>query len=165
MIILDTIRTNTRNSLFIAKELIAASWYSNGDKTRCSKIVRALSPRGNVYMCRDHAANEEEMFYSPKTIQFFSTNQFKSSNESFHVIESRENILTVCPVKNIQYEELDIKDKLYWLSDDYQKYLIKPLYESIVAINSQNEELYPFVENVASNIDDMIHHFKKGTKW
>ena len=73
--------------------------------------------------------------------------------------------MTVCPVKNIQYEELDIKDKLYWLSDDYQKYLIKPLYESIVAINSQNEELYPFVENVASNIDDMIHHFKKGTKW
>ena len=165
MIILDTIRTNTRNSLFIAKELIAASWYSDGDKTRCSKVVRALSPRGNVYMCRDHAANEEEMFYSPKTIQFFSTNQFKSSNESFPVIESRENVLTVCPVKNIQYEELDVKDKLYWLSDDYQKYLIKPLYESIVAINSQNEELYPFVENVASNIDDIIHHFKKGTKW
>lgn len=165
MIILDTIRTNTRNSLFVAKEIIAASWYSNGDKTRCSKIVRALSPRGNVYMCRDHAANEEEMFYSPKTIQFFSTNQFKSSNESFPVIESRENVLTVCPVKNIQYEELDIKDKLYWLSDDYQRYLIKPLYESIVVINSQNEELYPFVENVASNIDDIICYFKKGTKW
>lgn len=165
MIILDTIRTNTRNSLFVAKEIIAASWYSNGDKTRCSKIVRALSPRGNVYMCRDHAANEEEMFYSPKTIQFFSTNQFKSSNESFPVIESRENVLTVCPVKNIQYEELDIKDKLYWLSDDYQRYLIKPLYESIIVINSQNEELYPFVENVASNIDDIICYFKKGTKW
>lgn len=165
MIILDTIRTNTRNSLFVAKEIIAASWYSNGDKTRCSKIVRALSPRGNVYMCRDHAANEEEMFYSPKTIQFFSTNQFKSSNESFPVIESRENVLTICPVKNIQYEELDIKDKLYWLSDDYQRYLIKPLYESIIVINSQNEELYPFVENVASNIDDIICYFKKGTKW
>lgn len=165
MIILDTIRTNTRNSLFVAKELMAADWYSDGDKTRCSKIVRALSPRGNVYMCRDHAANEEEMFYSPKIVKFFSTNQFKSEDESFHVIESRENVLTVCPVKNIQYEDLGVKSKLYWLAANYQKYLIKPLYESIVAINAQNEKLYPFVEKISSNIESIIYHFKRGSEW
>ena len=160
----DICISGSGKSLFIAKELIAASWYHRGEKDLCSKNVRAISPRGNIYMCRDHAANEEEMFYSPKVIRFFSKNNLKSDNESFPVVEENEKELTHCPVKNIQYKEAGVDKDLYWLKDSWQDFIIKPLYMTIIAVNSNDDESMGIVDCFYSRIDDFIRAAISGEK-
>lgn len=141
--------------LFVAKELLSSKWFNQGERTQCSKMVRAISPRGNVYMCRDHAANEEELFYSPKIIQFLNKNNFKNDNESFPVIEQNENNLTPCPVKNIQYRGSKVDGSLYWLEDEVQKLYIEPLYRSIQVLDNKRKEAY----------NDMLTYSKTVTKY
>ena len=160
----DICISGSGKSLFIAKELMAASWYHRGEKDLCSKNVRAISPRGNIYMCRDHAANEEEMFYSPKVIRFFSKNNLKSDNESFPVVEENEKELTHCPVKNIQYKEAGVDKDLYWLKDSWQDFIIKPLYMTIIAVNSNDDESMGIVDCFYSRIDDFIRTAISGEK-
>ena len=42
------------------RELISSDFFFNKQGgVSCTDSVRALSPRGKVYLCRDHAANEE----------------------------------------------------------------------------------------------------------
>lgn len=144
-------------SLFVAKELMAASWYHKSDKDLCSKNVRAISPRGNIYMCRDHAANEEEMFYSPKVIRFFNRNNLKSDNESFPVVEENEKDLTHCPVKNIQYRQAGVENDLYWLSDSWQDFVVKPMYSTIIAVNSQDEKLPEIINYFYPRVDKLLN--------
>lgn len=146
--------------LFVAKELLSSSWYNNGEKTQCSKWIRALSPRGNIYMCRDHAANEEEMFYSPKVIQFFNKNNLKIDNGSFPFVEQNENNLTLCSVKNIQYRDLKIDDKLYWLDDEWQDLIIRPLYQIIMAINVCDKTVRPYIEKYISMLPAIFERLK-----
>lgn len=146
--------------LFVAKELLSSSWYNNGEKTQCSKWIRALSPRGNIYMCRDHAANEEEMFYSPKVIQFFNKNNLKISNGSFPFVEQNENNLTLCSVKNIQYRDLKIDDKLYWLDDEWQDLIIRPLYQIIMAIDVGDKTVKPYIEKYISMLPAIFERLK-----
>lgn len=146
--------------LFVAKELLSSSWYNNGEKTQCSKWIRALSPRGNIYMCRDHAANEEEMFYSPKVIQFFNKNNLKIDNGSFPFVEQNENNLTLCSVKNIQYRDLKIDDKLYWLDDEWQDLIIRPLYQIIMAINVGDKTVRPYIEKYISMFPAIFERLK-----
>lgn len=146
--------------LFVAKELLSSSWYNNGEKTQCSKWIRALSPRGNIYMCRDHAANEEEMFYSPKVIQFFNKNNLKISNGSFSFVEQNENNLTLCSVKNIQYRDLKIDDKLYWLDDEWQDLIIRPLYQIIMAIDVGDKTIKPYIEKYISMLPAIFERLK-----
>lgn len=146
--------------LFVAKELLSSSWYNNGEKTQCSKWIRALSPRGNIYMCRDHAANEEEMFYSPKVIQFFNKNNLKINNGSFPFVEQNENNLTLCSVKNIQYRDLKIDDKLYWLDDEWQDLIIRPLYQIIMAIDVGDKTVKPYIEKYISMLPAIFERLK-----
>lgn len=146
--------------LFVAKELLSSSWYNNGEKTQCSKWIRALSPRGNIYMCRDHAANEEEMFYSPKVIQFFNKNNLKIDNGSFPFVERNENNLTLCSVKNIQYRDLKIDDKLYWLDDEWQDLIIRPLYQIIMAIDVGDKTVKPYIEKYISMLPAIFERLK-----
>lgn len=146
--------------LFVAKELLSSSWYNNGEKTQCSKWIRALSPRGNIYMCRDHAANEEEMFYSPKVIQFFNKNNLKIDNGSFPFVEQNENNLTLCSVKNIQYRDLKIDDKLYWLDDEWQDLIIRPLYQIIMAIDVGDKTVKPYIEKYISMLPAIFERLK-----
>lgn len=141
--------------LFVAKELLSSKWFNQGERTQCSKMVRAISPRGNVYMCRDHAANEEELFYSPKIIQFLNKNNFKNDNESFPVIEQNENNLTPCPVKNIQYRDSKVDGSLYWLEDEVQKLFIEPLYRAIQTLDNKRKDAY----------NDMLTYSKTVTKY
>lgn len=146
--------------LFVAKELLSSSWYNNGEKTQCSKWIRALSPRGNIYMCRDHAANEEEMFYSPKVIQFFNKNNLKIDNGSFPFVEQNENNLTLCSVKNIQYRDLKIDGKLYWLDDEWQDLIIRPLYQIIMAIDVGDKTVKPYIEKYISMLPAIFERLK-----
>jgi sulfatase maturation enzyme AslB (radical SAM superfamily) len=146
--------------LFVAKELLSSSWYNNGEKTQCSKWIRALSPRGNIYMCRDHAANEEEMFFSPKVIQFFNKNNLKIDNGSFPFVEQNENNLTLCSVKNIQYRDLKIDDKLYWLDDEWQDLIIRPLYQIIMAIDVGDKSIKPYIEKYISMLPAIFERLK-----
>lgn len=141
--------------LFVAKELLSSKWFNQGERTQCSKMVRAISPRGNVYMCRDHAANEEELFYGPKVIQFLNKNNFKNDNESFPVIEQNENNLTPCPVKNIQYRDSKVNGSLYWLEDKVQELYIEPLYRAIQVLDNKRKEAY----------NDMLTYSKTVTKY
>lgn len=142
--------------LFVAKELLSSNWFNRGEITQCSKMVRAISPRGNIYMCRDHAANEEELFYSPKVIQFLNKNNFKTTDETFPVIESNENNLTPCPVKNIQYRDAGIDTKLYWLEDEWQTLIMRPIYKSILAVNKGHSDLYREVLAIAGYTTDKL---------
>lgn len=152
----DICISGEEKALFVAKEILAASWYHQGDKDLCSKNVRAISPRGNIYMCRDHAANEEEMFYAPKVIQFFNKNNLKSDNESFPVIEENEKDLTHCPVKNIQYKQARVEKDLYWLKGSWQDFVVKPMYSTIIAVNSQDEKLPEIIDYFYPKIDTLL---------
>lgn len=70
---------------------MSSSWYNPKDCNKCSSVARAISPRGNVYMCRDHAANEEQIFYNPSVIQFFNNNKLKERDGSFKYILENED--------------------------------------------------------------------------
>lgn len=163
----DIYTSGNEKALFVAKEFLAASWYHKGDKDLCSKNVRAISPRGNIYMCRDHAANEEEMFYSSKVIQFFNKNNLKSDNESFPVVEENEKDLTHCPVKNIQYKQAGVDKELYWLSDSWQDFVIKPMYFTILAVNSQADNLPEMIDCFLPIVDELVQIAiqQEGMKW
>ena len=127
-------------SLFVAKELISTSWYNVGCGNSCSDIARAISPRGKIYMCRDYAANEEKLFHSEKVIQFKNVNNLSIDYDNFKSIKELENRHTPCIVKDLQYEASGVVDQLYWLRDDYQEFIIKPMHDAIVSFNNLTNE-------------------------
>ena len=137
-IVHDIMSNNTGASLFVAKELMSSSWYNPKDCNKCSSVARAISPRGNVYMCRDHAANEEQMFYSPSVIQFSNNNKLKERDGSFKHILENEGKYTPCVVKDFQYMQAGITDSLYWLEDNFQNNIIKPLFMLIMKVNEKD---------------------------
>lgn len=134
-------------SLFVAKELMSSKFYPMSKENCCSSVARAISPRGNVYMCRDHAANEEHIFYGPKVIQFGNKNNLKEQNGNFDHIYKYENTYTPCVVKDFQYIKHGNPDALYWLEDDFQQLFIMPLYHTIIGINEGNRTK-EFISNI-----------------
>ena len=91
-----------------------------------------------MYMCRDHAANEEQMFYSPSVIQFSNNNKLKERDGSFKHILENEGKYTPCVVKDFQYMQAGIIDSLYWLEDNFQNNIIKPLFMLIMKVNEKD---------------------------
>lgn len=142
-------------SFFVAKELISTSWYNVGCGNSCSDIVRAISPRGNIYMCRDYAANEEKLFYGEKVIQFKNVNKLSIDYDNFKSIKELENRHTPCIVKDLQYESASIVDELYWLNDDFQELIIKPMHDAIVSFNNTT------VDNVSEFRDKLNSYYNK----
>ncbi len=126
----------------IPRELISGSFYFNKLKGKsCGEGVRALSPRGKVYLCRDHAADEEgllkkieESEYRP--VRFIGEAKldplvgFQDDGNNFSQLD-HYNVLTSCPVKSIQYETYGNPDKLWWLIDGFdtfQESILQPLW-------------------------------------
>lgn len=151
--------TNGEKSLFVCKELLSSNHYFVEKEKCCSSIARAISPRGNVYMCRDHAANEEHMFYGQHVIQFSNKNNLKMKDGGFDHIHKYENTHTPCVVKDMQYMFSSDVDKLYWLRDDFQEFIIRPLLEVVLAINSKDrsKELCDIIENYIKEKDTIWH--------
>ena len=148
-------------SLFVAKELISTSWYNVGCGNSCSDIVRAISPRGKIYMCRDYAANEEKLFHSEKVIQFKNVNKLSIDYDNFKSIKELENKHTPCIVKDLQYEAGGVVDQLYWLRDDYQEFIIKPMHDAIVSFNNlTNENCLEFMDKLHDYCNKLPDIFK-----
>lgn len=148
LIMLDMIKYNVEGELFVAKELLSSKWYVVPDDKKCSSLCRAISPRENIYMCRDYAANEEKMFYSPQIIRFKNINKLEESYDNFQSILNSEGRLTPCVVKDNQYGD---GSTLYWLDDDFQDLIIKPLYSSIIEYNAQSNLL-----NLRRNVEKYL---------
>lgn len=160
-IIIDMIKSGGGYELFVAKELLSSSWYKVDPCKACSSICRAISPRGNIYMCRDHAANEEEMFYSAKVINFHKKNNLVEKDSNFNHIAKHEGIFTPCVVKDFQYI-LGGKEKyLYWLDPNFQYYIIKPMFDAIISMNSGKnlDSLLSTCENYYDTTDSIYDMF------
>lgn len=160
-IIIDMIKSGGEYELFVAKELLSSSWYKVDSCKTCSSICRAISPRGNIYMCRDHAANEEEMFYSAKVINFHKKNNLTEKDGNFDHIAKHEGIFTPCVVKDFQYISGGKEKYLYWLDPNFQYYIIKPMFDAIISMNSGKnlDSLLSTCENYYDAIDSIYDMF------
>ena len=152
---LDMFNKEDRGSLFVAKELMSAKWYDPEQGKRCSDVARAISPRGNIYMCRDFAANEENMFHRPNIIQFHNKNTLKMENGRFESIEKIEGAYTPCVVKDLQYSKSEKIDELYWLNKEWQDLVIRPMYQIISAVNDETSDS-EFYKNMIQEYLDHI---------
>lgn len=104
---------------------------------KCNDTVRALSPRNKVYLCRDHAANEESLYVNTKVVKLEDLNKhvegLQIKNDNFDHL-NHLNDLTACPVKSLQYKEFGIKE-LWWTKPPFSKFM-----ESIYLLNNINSD-------------------------
>lgn len=131
----------------LPRELISSDFYFNNKKdggcngASCADGVRAISPRGNTFLCRDHAANEEGLlsknpewqpiaFY--KKDEVINNNPLTIKNNSFDHLK-KYDALTPCPVKSIQF--IGKESELYWLDKNIQSDIIQPLWKFIDIAN------------------------------
>lgn len=123
---------NNNGLLFsLPRELISSDFYFNVmNGERCSSNSRAISPRGNQYICRDHAANEEGLEAKSKVLKFYkkdSVNSLQVFGEDGSHLESLEDIVP-CALKSYAAIEYGYIDKMFWLKEDIQKNVIQPLF-------------------------------------
>lgn len=140
-ILLKNLENPENFSLFsVPRELLASKYFFlHKDRKSCLDVMRSLSPRGNVYFCRDLAVSEDhlgKMKQDPGMI--FRENSFKpfnikdlqldiTSNEYSSLARSYDT-LTSCPVKSFEFEHL-VQSTPLWLEEDFQKLIIFPMFE------------------------------------
>lgn len=115
------------------RELISSEFYfKNRDGSSCADTVRAISPRGNIYLCRDHAANEESLIKKSTKVKTLDEvlNDYKGltiRNNSFDHLKRYDKI-NPCPVKAHQYEQANQLEKLWWTQGDIQENILQMLW-------------------------------------
>jgi sulfatase maturation enzyme AslB (radical SAM superfamily) len=124
--------------------LSSAEYFKNPSNKSCLDGVRSISPRGNIYYCRDLAANEESNLINNKEYLknknlIYKTNndlkliniqelQLNKNSDEYQESTRRFDIITPCPVKSFQFEQLHIvEDDVWWLQQK-SKDLITPLF-------------------------------------
>lgn len=180
--VLDLIRRTVHRRpkvVHIPRELISGSFYFDKLKgTSCGEGVRAISPRGKIYLCRDHAADEEGLLkkiqqaeYKP--VKFLGVTdekdpleKFQDDGNNFSQLE-RYNVLTSCPVKSIQYETYSNPEKLWWLVDGpgtFQETVLQPLWFLTEMNNKLVRDYFSTgkTKQPDANLMNIIDHLKKG---
>lgn len=126
----------------VPRELLSPSnYFISPERKSCLDGMRSLSPKGNIYFCRDLAVSEEHLLKTAESQAkyIFKENTFKpynikdlqldkSSNEYSSVARGYDS-LTSCPVKSFEYEHF-VKEIPQWISDkDFQDIVIRPMFE------------------------------------
>lgn len=129
-------------SLFsLPSELINAPFaYNVLKKERCSSSSRAISPRGNVYICRDHAANEEGLIKKANVLKFYkrgdSPSLYRADLDTFLQVDdsgkadhlsSLEEVIP-CALKQYAANEHGYYQEMFWLDQSVQELLLEPLF-------------------------------------
>lgn len=125
----------------IPRELLSSKYFFlNKTRKSCFDEMRSLSPRGNIYFCRDLAVSEDhlsKMNQDPSIIfrenDFIPFNikdlQLDHNTNSYKEASRRYDDMTSCPVKSFEFEHL-VKTVPPWIKDDdFQKLILFPLFE------------------------------------
>ncbi len=141
--ILDVIEESSKGYLrhvcFPRDLLTSDFWFKDQKEKSCTDSVRALSPRGNIYCCRDWAANEEGLIKKEqqpdKDVYVINlddpipelVNSYSIKDNNFDHMKKYDEA-TPCPVKSAVYERFGGLDNMWWYEDKYQKDIIQPIY-------------------------------------
>lgn len=146
---LNAIATNSVKENFqyysIPREFLdSEEYFKNKSNKSCLDGVRSISPRGNIYYCRDLAANEESNLLNNKKYLennnlIYTTNkdlnlinieelQLDKSLDVYQESNRRFDVVTPCPVKSFQFEQLDINKNDVWWFQEKSRDLITPLF-------------------------------------
>ena len=101
--------------------------------------MRSLSPKGNIYFCRDLAVSEEHLSKLDQRNLIYSSNIPKPFNISDLQLDKNSNDflsqayeydkLTSCPVKSFEFQHL-VGDTPPWIKDsNFQDIVIYPIFE------------------------------------
>ena len=135
---------NNQDNFFlfsIPRELLSSKYFFiNKTRKSCFDEMRSLSPKGNIYFCRDLAVSEDHLFkMNQDTNMIFRENSFKPFNikglqldkESNSYLSSTRNYdnLTSCPVKSFEFEHFTQVIPSWILDDDFQKIILFPIFE------------------------------------
>ena len=141
--VLENNITNIENYFLfsIPRELLSSEYFFiNESRKSCFDGMRSLSPKGNIYFCRDLAVSEEHLEkQSQSSNMIFRENANKPFNikdlqldlnsNSFSESARHYDNMTSCPVKSFEYEHL-VKATPSWITDkDFQKIVLFPLFE------------------------------------
>lgn len=128
----------------VPRELIAGyNFFTNNKRHSCLETMRSMSPKGNIYFCRDLAVSEvhledlstdSDVFFSTKEIiKPFNIKDLRLDKDSDTYLKDLKKYdeLTACPVKSFEFIHLAKgMDNPIWITDkDFQDLLIRPLFE------------------------------------
>ena len=177
-ILIPNIDNKTDFKIFsIPRELLSPeNFFKRDNHVSCLDGMRSLSPKGNIYFCRDLAVSEEHLLkqslsetkyiFKEKSFKPFSIKDLqldKNSNDYSEIARGYDN-MTSCPVKSFEYEHF-VKATPAWITDkDFQDIIIAPMFElmfltfSIYGRNNFNDnkfmEEYKIKVNFYKNILD-----------
>ena len=153
-IVKDSIVNGNPKVIHLPRELITGKFFFEKFKgNSCNCSVRAISPRGNIYLCRDHAANEESFIIKSNRVKLIGfdnvdqnnvLNEYMDDGNNFSHL-AKYNTLTPCPAKSMQYEKFSNIDYIWWLKDgpdSFQENIIQPIWILIEAYNQIVRDFY-----------------------
>lgn len=121
----------------IPRELISSENYFSifsRETHSCFKNFRAIAPSGNIYFCRDLAANEDKVtkqsniIYRDGRVPFNIKDLQLNPDDTFDGSLARYESYISCPVKSFESYHL-IGYGMSWIKDkDFQDLVIKPMF-------------------------------------
>lgn len=123
----------------IPRELLSSyNYFRRSSHKSCLDSVRALSPKGNVYFCRDMVANEDKLLKQSDDKSIFRSSQIvpfnikdftldKNSDSFKEEIREYDKYIS-CPLKSYEHYHF-IGGSMPWIKDkDFQDLVIYPLF-------------------------------------
>lgn len=142
-ILLNNVNNPEDFKLFsVPRELLSPeNYFKDPDAHSCLDSMRSLSPKGNIYFCRDLAVSEEHLLKESiaQTNYIFKEKSFKPFNIEDLQLDTNSNeysdiargydAMTSCPIKSFEYEHF-VKDTPGWITDkDFQDIIIAPMFD------------------------------------
>lgn len=149
------------NLFSIPRELLSPkNFFRNPKRKSCLDGMRSLSPRGNIYFCRDLAVSEDHLIKQSETNNsnmIFRENSFKPYNiknlqldkisNSYNTQARYYDSITSCPVKSFEFEHL-VKAIPPWIEDeDFQDIILAPIFEiMMMTFSGYEKELFKNID-------------------
>lgn len=157
----------------IPRELLSPeNFFTNPKHVSCMDGMRSLSPKGNIYFCRDLAVSEEHLLkesiaqsnYIFKEKSFLPYNiqdlQLDVNSNDYSEIARGYDKMTSCPVKSFEYKHF-VKNVPGWITDkDFQDIIIAPLFNIMMLTFSGYNNNYlkdpDFLDNYKKKVNCYI---------
>lgn len=145
------------------REFLSSQHFFVNDNTSCFDSIRALSPRGNIYYCRDLAADEEGLLlkYKPnmiatsETIQSIDMIRLSKESNSFNEHLRFLDQITPCPIKSLQF--VDHQELLWWQDEPYSLIMALVFQLSDLTFSNWKHPLNPEVAERYKEIGNKLH--------
>lgn len=151
----------------IPRELLSSKYFFiNETRKSCFDEMRSLSPRGNIYFCRDLAVSEDHLskmkqdsniIFKENSFIPFNIKDLQLDKESNEYKESTRvyDDLTSCPVKSFEYTHF-VKTTPPWIKDeDFQKLIVFPIFELML------ETFTLHTKDSINDIEFLKQHYNK----